>query len=102
MSDGPTERSHPTYRVEFKPTAAKALRDLDQQTRRLIADRVEALALDPRPKGSKKLKGDPNAYRVRSGEYRILYEIHDGVLLVLVVEIGNRRDVYRKRKRRKG
>lgn len=57
--------------------------------------RIQALAENPRPLGAEKLSG-LERYRVRQGDYRVLYEIHDHVLLIVVVKIGNRRDVYRK------
>jgi mRNA interferase RelE/StbE len=56
---------------------------------------IRALADDPRPPGVKKLSGAPTRYRVRSGDYRIIYRIADDVLLVLLVAIGDRKDVYR-------
>jgi mRNA interferase RelE/StbE len=56
---------------------------------------MEALGLDPRPRGCKKLQGDDDLYRVRAGDFRIVYAVRDALLLVLVVKIGNRRDVYR-------
>ncbi len=83
------------FRVEFKPSAAKALAKLDRQAQRRIVQRSEALATDPRPQGVEKLAGDENAYRVRVGDYRIIYEIRDEVLLVMVLKVGHRRDVYR-------
>ena len=56
---------------------------------------VELLARQPRPAGAKKLVGGRGEWRVRTGDYRIIYEIDDGVLLVLVLAIGHRRDIYR-------
>jgi len=60
-----------------------------------IARAIDALANDPRPPGVKKLQGDDNLWRVRVGAYRIVYEIHDERLTVLVVRIGDRKDIYR-------
>ncbi|MBX3739382.1 MAG: type II toxin-antitoxin system RelE/ParE family toxin [Akkermansiaceae bacterium] len=64
-----------------------------------VAQRVDAailkLADDPHPPGSLKLAGDENAYRIRVGDYRIIYEIRNEVLVVLVVKIGHRKDIYR-------
>lgn len=60
-----------------------------------IIERLEELELDPRPLGVKKLSGIDNLYRLRVGEYRIVYEIQDAVLLVLVVAVGHRREIYR-------
>lgn len=59
-------------------------------------DRIRKLAINPRPHGSKKLKGPSERYRVRQGNYRILYEIRDNVLMVTVVNVGDRKDVYRR------
>jgi mRNA interferase RelE/StbE len=56
---------------------------------------MEALGFDPRPRGCKKLHGEDSFYRVRAGDFRIIYAVRDDVLVVLVVKIGNRRDVYR-------
>jgi mRNA interferase RelE/StbE len=75
--------------------AKKTLLGLPSADRLRIARRIDELALDPHPAGSVKLKGDAHAYRVRQGDYRILYEVRDRVLLVLVLSIGHRRDVYR-------
>ncbi|WP_346426229.1 type II toxin-antitoxin system RelE/ParE family toxin [Actinobaculum sp. 313] len=58
---------------------------------------VELLAQEPRPSGAKKLVGGRGEWRVRTGDYRIVYEVHDGVLLVLVLAVGHRREVYRRR-----
>jgi mRNA interferase RelE/StbE len=57
--------------------------------------KVDALAENPRPAGAKKLKGSSELWRVRAGDYRVIYSIHDDVLLILVVKIGHRGDVYR-------
>ena len=83
------------YRLEIKRSAAKELEALPAKDRGRVAARIQALAEDPRPAGAEKLSGQER-YRVRQGDYRILYEIHDEVLVIIVVKIGNRRDVYRK------
>ncbi|MFO8013779.1 MAG: type II toxin-antitoxin system RelE/ParE family toxin [Phycisphaerae bacterium] len=83
------------YRVELKPSAARALKRVPRRDRRRIARRIDALAQNPRPKAARKLSGAEAIYRVRAGDYRILYQIQDDVLLVLVVRIGHRREVYR-------
>ncbi|MHB1157328.1 MAG: type II toxin-antitoxin system RelE family toxin [Phycisphaerales bacterium] len=91
-----------SYTVELTPAAAKSLRRLQRthsDIARRIADAIDGLAAVPRPPGVKKLQGDSNLWhfrgRIRVNDFRILYEIHDKRLLVLVVDIGNRRDVYR-------
>jgi mRNA interferase RelE/StbE len=83
------------YRIEFKPSAAKSLAKLPDDLQKRIVRAVELLADDPRPPGVVKMAGDDNLWRVRVGDFRIVYEIHDGVLLVLVLRIGHRREVYR-------
>lgn len=98
MSTGEAEPPR-IYNIEFKPSAAKALRDLDARNRRLVADRIDALSMDPRPPGSEKIKGEVSTYRIRSGDFRVIYDVNDEVVLVLVLRIGNRRDVYRKHRR---
>jgi mRNA interferase RelE/StbE len=86
-----------TYRVDFAPAAVRQLGKLDPAARRRIQAAVELLSTDPRPPGAKKLVGGDGEWRVRTGDYRIVYEIHDGHLVVLVVAIGHRRDIYRVR-----
>ena len=84
------------YRVELSPAARRALGKLDAGTRERILRSLITLESDPRPSGAKKLKGE-DGYRFRVGDYRILYEIRDDRLLVLVIKVGHRRDVYRRR-----
>lgn len=85
------------YRIEFAPAAARQLRKLDPQARRRIQAAVELLANDPRPAGAKKLVGGEGEWRVRTGDYRVVYEIQDDALVVLVLAVAHRRDVYRQR-----
>lgn len=86
-----------TYRIELSPAAARQLRKLDAQARRRVQAAVELLADDPRPAGAKMLVGGEGEWRVRTGDYRIIYEINDNVLLVLVLALGHRREIYRRR-----
>lgn len=86
-----------TYQIELSPTAVRQLRKLDGRARRRIQAVVELLAQDPRPTGAKKLVSGRDEWRVRTGDYRIVYEIDDGVLLVLVLAVGHRREIYRRR-----
>ena len=81
------------YRVELVPRAAKQLAALPRAAQRRIASRIDALAVDPRPAGAK-ISRDEELYRIRVGDCRILYEIRDRILLVLVVGVGHRREVY--------
>ena len=84
------------YTVEILRRAEKALRALtDRKLYLRIREAVDALAVEPRPHGCTKLSGAKNIYRVRVGDYRIIYQIEDDRLLVLVAEIGHRQEVYR-------
>jgi mRNA interferase RelE/StbE len=73
------------------------LSKLDVAARRRVQAAIELLADEPRPKGAKKLRGGACEWRVRTGDYRIVYEIHDRVLVVLVVAVGHRGAMYRRR-----
>ena len=84
-----------TYRIEFTQSAARAFGKLDPQTRRRLEPHISALADDPRPKGSKRLVTGDELYRIRVGAYRVAYNIEDELLVVLVIKLGHRRDVYR-------
>jgi mRNA interferase RelE/StbE len=83
-----------SYELLFKKSVAKDLRPFPQTDVRRIMDRIRALANDPRPPGCEKLSG-LERYRVRQGAYRIIYEVQDQRLIVLVVKVGDRREVYR-------
>lgn len=82
------------YIVQITPPAAKELERLPPPIRALIVLRIRALADNPRPPGVKKLKGEPNGWRIRVGDYRVVYEIHDKILLVRVVRIRHRGSAY--------
>lgn len=82
-----------TYRVEIATAAVRQLRKLDRPAQRRVQAAIELLATEPRPNGAKKLVGGNGELRVRTGDYRIVYEIHDNVLLVLVIAVGHRRDI---------
>jgi len=81
------------YRIELRPAAVRALRKLDPQVRHRVQGAIALLAQDPRPPGARVLQGRPGL-RVRVGDYRIIYTVEDDVLLVVVVRLGHRRDVY--------
>lgn len=84
------------YRVLIKPSAAREIEAVDQKRdRQRIVTRILALANEPRPVGCEKLAGESNRYRVRVGRYRIVYSVADAELLVLVVRVADRKDVYR-------
>ncbi|WP_018134003.1 type II toxin-antitoxin system RelE family toxin [Acaricomes phytoseiuli] len=84
-----------SYTIEFTAAAAKQLTKLDRQAQRRIQAAIELLAETPRPPGAKKLVGSDGEWRVRTGDYRIVYEIHDRRLIVYVIRIGHRRDIYK-------
>ena len=86
-----------SYRIEVAPAAVRQLRRLDRVAQRRVQAAIELLAGEPRPSGAKKLVGGDSEWRVRTGDYRIVYEIHDNVLLILVVAVGHRRDIHDRR-----
>jgi len=86
------------YRIEFRASARRDFKKLGMDVQQQIAPVIDALATNPRPSGVVKLANEGGLYRVRCGDYRIVYDIQDGVLLVLVVKVAKRGDVYKKRK----
>ena len=84
------------YKVTITPAADRKIAKLPMDVRRRIANRLAALSNDPRPQGSIKLTGE-NAYRIRVGDYRIIYTIQDDRLIVLIIDVGHRGDIYRRR-----
>jgi mRNA interferase RelE/StbE len=83
-----------TYAVDILRAAQKQLAKISRQDHPRIISAIRALADDPRPPGCQKLSGRP-AWRIRIGSYRVIYEIHDDRLLVLVISVGHRREIYR-------
>lgn len=83
-----------TYRVSLAPSAERELRKFDPDVRRRIQAALDLLATEPRPPAASRLVGGSGAWRVRTGDYRIVYEIIDDRLLVLVVRMAHRREVY--------
>ena len=86
-----------TYAVEVTPAAVRQLRKFDPPARRRVQAAIELLADDPRPPKARKLVGGAGEWRVRTGDFRIVYEIYDGRQFVLVVAVGHRREVYDRR-----
>ncbi len=84
----------PRYELELLPSAKRGLAGLDGSVRKRVAARIDALCEEPRPSGCKKLAGS-DYWRIRIGDYRVLYSIEDAKLTVLVVRVGHRREVYR-------
>ena len=84
-------------RVEVSRPAQRDIDKLEPTVRQRVLKRLVALGDDPRPPDAKKLSGEASGYRIRVGDYRVLYRVDDDVLLVLVVRVGRRREVYRSR-----
>ena len=84
----------PNYRIDLLPSASRALARLAGPLKKRVSARIDALAEEPRPPGCRKLAGS-NYWRIRIGDYRVLYSIEDAILVVLVVRVGHRREVYR-------
>ena len=84
-----------SYELRFKKSVAKDLRRLPNKDVKHILERIHALASEPRPPGCEKLSGQER-YRIRYGDYRVVYQIEDQRLTVLVIKVGHRSDVYRK------
>lgn len=83
-----------SYRVEFTKAAARQVRKLPRPARDRVVAAIAELQDDPRPHGSKKLVGEQTAWRVRIGDYRVIYDVFDEELIVTVVRAGHRREVY--------
>ncbi|MCE5306174.1 MAG: type II toxin-antitoxin system RelE/ParE family toxin [Acidobacteriales bacterium] len=95
------EPKDPSYRLEFTPAALRDLGRLDPHIRGSVFSDIEKLKEDPRPHGAQKMETKEKLYRVYVGpgkNYRAIYQIRDGVLLVLVVRVGDRKEVYRRLK----
>ncbi len=86
-----------TYEVALAPSAAGQLHKFDPQVRRRIQAALELLATEPRPPAATRLVGGSGEWRVRTGDYCIVYEIEDDRLLVLVLRVGHRREIYQAR-----
>jgi len=84
-----------TYRVEFTPAAARQVRKLSKVVQQRLRTALDRLAEDPRPAGARALQGRPGRLRIRVGDHRVIYSVSDDVVLVLVLSVGHRRDVYR-------
>ncbi len=85
------------YTIDFVPSAAREFAKLATKERKRIAIKIDALAAQPRPPGAEKLAG-VDAWRVRVGDYRIVYEVRDRVLVILVLAVGHRREIYKRMK----
>ena len=83
------------YSVRIRPTAQRQIKKLSRSVQARIVRRLEQLTADPRPRGVEKLTAKDNLYRLREGDYRIIYQIRDQELSVLVVKVAHRRNAYR-------
>jgi mRNA interferase RelE/StbE len=90
-----------SYRIEFASSAnkelAKLIKKIQPKQARLITETIEDLQEDPWPPGVETVEGEENLWRVRQGDYRIIYSIEENVLVVYIVKVGHRKDVYKKR-----
>jgi len=82
-----------TFSIEFKKSALKTLKKIEKKHQIIISRSIKELALNPRPKNCLKLSGSP-FYRIRCGDYRIIYDIQDKRLVIIILKIGHRREVY--------
>jgi mRNA interferase RelE/StbE len=85
-----------TFRIEFTNSAAKALAAIPRKNQKRIARKIESLAENPPAPAKTKMKGNNPFHRVRAGDYRIIYEIQNEILLILILKIGHRKKVYRR------
>lgn len=83
------------YRIEYSPHALRQLRALPRQVQQRVSPHIDALSNDPRPHGVVRTSGKDDFYRMRVGSYRVIYTIEEDVLVVLVVSVGHRREIYR-------
>jgi mRNA interferase RelE/StbE len=84
------------YRIEFKRSAAKVFKKLPKPDRRRIRDKIDSFSENLPDPATTKMKGDNPFHRVRVGDYRIIYEVQEDILLILVIKIGHRKEVYRR------
>ena len=84
-----------SYRIEIKRSAAKALKKIPKANGKRIVEKIDSLAESPPNPDTTKMKGDNPFHKVRVGDYRIVYEIQEDVLVILVIKIGHRKDIYR-------
>ena len=83
------------YQVRFSKESHKALNSLEAKLAMRIANAIKKLATDPRPQGCRKMVGSENDYRIRIGDYRVIYKIKSSVLMIFVIRIAHRKDIYR-------
>ncbi len=84
-----------SYKVSFRKSAEKELRKIHAPDLRRLVDKIGALSNNPRPPGIQLLKGEDRYYRIRQGDYRVVYEVDDSERGVIVIKVGHRREIYR-------
>tara|TARA_R110000868_G_scaffold32343_3_gene117640 strand:- start:40 stop:303 length:264 start_codon:yes stop_codon:yes gene_type:complete len=84
------------YKIEITSSAEKSLKRIPKKDIIKVIEAIQILAISPFPEGCRKLKGEEDVYRVRQGNYRIIYEVVEKKLIVLVLKIGHRKDIYKK------
>ena len=85
-----------SYTIEFSHRARRQFKDLPKQVQVRLKTRIDALSENPRPRGVEKLKGEDDLYRIRIGDYRVIYQVKDKALIVLIVKLGDRKEVYQR------
>jgi mRNA interferase RelE/StbE len=83
------------YKIEISSSAEKSLKKISKKDLAKIVEAILVLSITPFPEGSRKLAGEDGTYRIRQGDYRIIYEVEGKKLLILVLKIGHRKDIYR-------
>lgn len=84
------------YEIQYRRSVKNDLKKLSLKARRETVEKILSLASNPRPNGCKKLSGVKELYRIRRGDYRIIYSIENKKLIIIIVRVGHRRDIYRK------
>ena len=90
----PSRSSRKDYEIQFKSSAWRVFKKLQGETRGRVTEAIWSLSEDPRPPGAVKLKGQRDLFRIRAGDYRVIYEIREQALVVLIIKVGHRRDIY--------
>lgn len=83
------------FRIEYRNSVKKELQKLIHTDRVGIINKIEGLKANPKPEGSAKLKGSRDLFRIRHGDYRVIYQIKKNVLLIIIIRVGHRRDIYK-------
>lgn len=85
------------YKIEFSRKAERQFKALTSQIQKRLKPKIDALVRNPRPRGVKKLEGEDELYRIRVGDYRVIYQVQDKALIVLVVKLGDRKEIYQRK-----